>query len=345
MLKRNSYGKTSLLFTLLLTFLLVLSTTNTYAASVGDKLTEPEDGWKRFDDNYKYIYYSGVWNQSPPNLGKTYNNSYSYSTDVENGKIHFRFYGTKIRYIGQTYTGQAKVVRINIDGNEEIFTQRGADTYQLINYEKTNLSEGYHDVEVSFDDSRLMLDAIDIDGELIDIYIPINLTASGGDGQATLRWNQVEKADSYSVHYGTEPGVYTETVTATKDTHGNFVVPGLTNGTTYYFVISSTVNGVESGYSNEASATPQGGTIEPNPEPSGDRAILVITMLNGLLKEYDLSMDEAIDFLDWYDAKDAGDGPSKFAIDKHDNNLGPFNSRTDYVIFNNILTFEVNAYN
>lgn len=46
----------------------------------------------------------------------------------------------------------------------------------------------------------------------------------------------------------------------------------------------------------------------------------------------------------WYDAKDAGSGPSKYAIDKHNNNKGPFSKRTDYVIFNNILTFEVNEY-
>lgn len=82
-----------------------------------------------------------------------------------------------------------------------------------------------------------------------------------------------------------------------------------------------------------------------NPEPTGDRAILVITMVNGLEKEYDLSMSEVNSFIDWYDAKDAGSGLSKYAIDKHNNNIGPFSSRTDYVIFNNILTFEVNAYN
>ncbi|MFB5763845.1 hypothetical protein [Paenibacillus medicaginis] len=85
---------------------------------------------------------------------------------------------------------------------------------------------------------------------------------------------------------------------------------------------------------------------EPSdPEPNGDRAILVITMVNGLEKEYDLSLSEVNSFIDWYDAKDAGSGSSKFAIDKHNNNIGPFKSRIDYVIFNNILTFEVNAYN
>nr|WP_077736079.1 PQQ-binding-like beta-propeller repeat protein [Bacillus sonorensis] len=86
-------------------------------------------------------------------------------------------------------------------------------------------------------------------------------------------------------------------------------------------------------------------TPESTPDQSsGDRALLVITMTNGLEKEFDLSMDEVNDFISWYDQKDAGSGSSKYAIDKHDNNKGPFSSRKDYVIFNNILTFEVNEY-
>lgn len=82
----------------------------------------------------------------------------------------------------------------------------------------------------------------------------------------------------------------------------------------------------------------------PQPEPSSDRAILVVTMITGLEKEYDLSMSEVNAFINWYDTKDAGSGPSKYAINKHNNNKGPFNKRIDYVIFNNILTFEVNEY-
>lgn len=81
-----------------------------------------------------------------------------------------------------------------------------------------------------------------------------------------------------------------------------------------------------------------------NQNPKGNRAILTITLTTGLEKEYDLSMDEVNSFIEWYDAKDTGTCPSKYAIDKHSNNLGPFSNRTDYVIFNNILTFEVNEY-
>ncbi|MNV95223.1 hypothetical protein D3C71_1900920 [compost metagenome] len=67
-------------------------------------------------------------------------------------------------------------------------------------------------------------------------------------------------------------------------------------------------------------------------------------MTTGIEKEYDLPIDEVQAFLDWYDARDAGSGPAKYAINKHNNNKGPFIKRTDYVIFDKILTFEVSEY-
>ncbi|PZT52008.1 hypothetical protein [Paenibacillus silvae] len=88
-------------------------------------------------------------------------------------------------------------------------------------------------------------------------------------------------------------------------------------------------------------------TPEPTPEPeqpSGDRAILVVTMTTGLEKEYDLPMSDINAFLNWYDARDAGSGPAKFPINKYSNNKGPFTKRTDYMIFDKILTFEVSEY-
>jgi hypothetical protein len=97
-------------------------------------------------------------------------------------------------------------------------------------------------------------------------------------------------------------------------------------------------------------------TPSPNPDPSkpteptepaqptGDRAILTVTMDNGFDNEFDLSKKELNAFITWYDAKDAGRGASFFAIDKHNNNKGPYSNRKDYVIFNKILTFEVSEY-
>ncbi|QYK67782.1 Kelch motif protein [Paenibacillus sp. S02] len=88
----------------------------------------------------------------------------------------------------------------------------------------------------------------------------------------------------------------------------------------------------------------------PTPEPTdpslptGDRAILVVTMTTGLEKEFDLSMKEVNDFISWYEGKQAGSGSASYAINKHDNNKGPFSSRKDYMLYDRILTFEVSEY-
>ncbi len=70
-------------------------------------------------------------------------------------------------------------------------------------------------------------------------------------------------------------------------------------------------------------------------------AILTITMTNGLEKEYDLSATQLNAFMNWYDAKAAGTGSAKYAFVKTWNK-GP--SRTEYVIFDKILTFSVDEY-
>ncbi|WP_244444741.1 hypothetical protein [Paenibacillus camerounensis] len=102
----------------------------------------------------------------------------------------------------------------------------------------------------------------------------------------------------------------------------------------------------------EITATPEP-TVEPTPTPlpsptpeipAGNRAILVVTMNTGLEKEFDLSMQEVNAFIAWYENKQAGSGTASYAIDKHDNNKGPFTSRKDYVIFDKILTFSVDEY-
>ncbi|MDA1476496.1 Kelch repeat-containing protein [Bacillus changyiensis] len=84
-------------------------------------------------------------------------------------------------------------------------------------------------------------------------------------------------------------------------------------------------------------------TDEKQPSDDGD-ALLVITMVGGLQKEYQLSMKEVNDFIKWYETRDRGEGKGFYAIDEHDNNKGPFESKKDYVVFKNILMFEVNKY-
>ncbi|MCF7757964.1 hypothetical protein KQ941_26330 [Paenibacillus xylanexedens] len=75
-----------------------------------------------------------------------------------------------------------------------------------------------------------------------------------------------------------------------------------------------------------------------------DRAIFTIILTTGLVKEFDLSMAEVHKFIAWYESKEAGTGTASYSINKHENNKGPFTSRKDYVIFKNILSFEVDEY-
>ncbi|WP_238656048.1 discoidin domain-containing protein [Paenibacillus piscarius] len=85
-------------------------------------------------------------------------------------------------------------------------------------------------------------------------------------------------------------------------------------------------------------------TPSPTPTPdtsSGDRALLTIELTTGAEKEYDLPISEVNTFLTWYDS---ANGSARFGINKHDNNKGPFSKRTEYVIHDKILTFEVSEY-
>ncbi|AJS61525.1 hypothetical protein UB51_12925 [Paenibacillus sp. IHBB 10380] len=113
--------------------------------------------------------------------------------------------------------------------------------------------------------------------------------------------------------------------------NGKIYIIGGTNGT-------KTLNTVEM-YSLESKEP-----VDPTEPPSGNRAILVVTMDTGLEKEFDLSMKEVSAFISWYEEKNSGLGTASYAINKHNNNKGPFSSRKDYVVFNKILTFEVSEY-
>lgn len=73
------------------------------------------------------------------------------------------------------------------------------------------------------------------------------------------------------------------------------------------------------------------------------KGILSITMINGLQKDYFLSMKEINAFLNWYKERSFGIGMNFHEInDEH--NKGPFTSKKDYVVYQNILMFDIKQY-
>ena len=91
---------------------------------------------------------------------------------------------------------------------------------------------------------------------------PTGLTAQPGNAQAALSWNASSGASSYNVKRSTTNGGPYTTI-ATGVTSTSFTNTGLTNGTTYFFVVSAVNSAGESGNSNQASVTPQ-----PSPPPA-----------------------------------------------------------------------------
>lgn len=83
---------------------------------------------------------------------------------------------------------------------------------------------------------------------------PTGLVAAAGNAQVALAWNASTGATSYNVKRSTiSGGPYT---TASSPTTNSYTDTGLTNGTTYYYVVSAVNSAGESGNSSEANAKP-----------------------------------------------------------------------------------------
>lgn len=164
---------------------------------------------------------------------------------------------------------------------------------------------------------------------------PTNLAASSGNGQVTLTWDTVSGATGYNVKRATTTGgPYT---TVTNNVYAlTYADTTVTNGVTYYYVVTALNASGESGNSNEVSATPQATS-------TGNNALLIITMVEGTVKEFDLTKAQVDAFTAWYNSRASGTGSPYYTINKNFN-TGPFISRKDNIVFDKIVSFEINEY-
>ncbi len=92
-----------------------LNNTEKNSGKIGDKINEPEKGWKRYDDTNKNISYIGSgWGDSSffteGRFGKT--TKYVINPN-DNNKIQFSFIGSKIRTYGCGYASMQSHNRWN----------------------------------------------------------------------------------------------------------------------------------------------------------------------------------------------------------------------------------------
>jgi fibronectin type 3 domain-containing protein len=115
---------------------------------------------------------------------------------------------------------------------------------------------------------------------------PGALAATAGTGSVTLTWNAGGGATSYTVKRGTASGgPYANIGTVTSPSPNSFTDAGLTNGTTYYYVVSGTNTAGTGPNSSEVAATPiapptfsSSAAASPNPATQGSATTITATV-------------------------------------------------------------------
>jgi fibronectin type 3 domain-containing protein len=115
---------------------------------------------------------------------------------------------------------------------------------------------------------------------------PTGLAATAGNGMVTLTWNAAGGATSYTVKRATvSGGPYANAGTVTSPAPDTFTNTGLTNGITYYYVVSGTNSAGTGPNSSELAVTPvapptfsSSATATPNPATQGSATNITATV-------------------------------------------------------------------
>jgi hypothetical protein len=87
---------------------------------------------------------------------------------------------------------------------------------------------------------------------------PTGVQATAGDGQVTISWTAAAGAASYDIYWSTSAGVTKASGTRISAAAAPYVATGLTDGATYYYVVTAVNQAGESAESSQVSAIPVG---------------------------------------------------------------------------------------
>lgn len=144
-------------------------------ATIGQSLSAPEAGWRRYDDTAGNIVFVNTWEVYADS--NQYGGSMKWTT-VVGASAELKFKGTKLRIIGRHYADRSATNTVIIDGVSYTFSQRSATVEKALSFEITGLSDSEHTVKIVAGDTgtgsgKLSIDAIDIDdtGRLLHPYL------------------------------------------------------------------------------------------------------------------------------------------------------------------------------
>lgn len=182
---------------------------------------------------------------------------------------------------------------------------------------------------VTFSTTNQIITTGELNGAPAVISAPTNLTATAGDAKVTLSWTAVSGATGYNVKRATTAGgPYT---IASNVSGTSYVDTTVTNGTTYFYVVTAITPDGESANSNEALATPTAGTIPP---VTG--SVLRVTMNDSSEREYPLSNADIDSFVSWINSTAAIKSPS-YLFNKQ---VGSQSSK-EFLMLEKIISFEI----
>lgn len=335
-----------------------LNNTTENSAKVGDVLTHPEKGWKRYGAYGPNINFTGSWHfygtkesgkyDNGSTLGMAETAEFGEAPCPTGSTLKFNFTGNKLRLLFwySIPDRNSTKVKIQINNSEPIYvnTRQYAPSHYSLVYENENL-KNENCVEITnLDSYQFCFDGVDIDenGQLK----PYNENLENITLNKSTDSLQVGKTDTL-----------TATVTPDNETNKNVTwtssdptiaevdqtgkVKANKEGTAT--ITATTTDGSNLSATCVVTVIPKS-TTPTNPTDNTGNAILTITMTNGNVKSYTVSMSKVNDFISWYNNRSAGsNGSPYYAFDKTDN-LQPFSKKTEYVVFDKISSFEVDEY-
>ncbi len=309
-----------------------LNNTPENSAVVGDVIKKPEIGWKRYDDSHESIKYFGNW--SKYSASAYYHGSRSISgKNTLNDTVSFTFIGSKLRVISSVYPTYSNEISIKIDNVDYTFSQSfSKESNQVISYQNTALDYGYHTVEIQkikngTYGTDLNLDAIDVDGHLLAPGEIPNVQSITIDKNSIELLEGSQEKLTATVTPDTAKVIWTSSdeSIATVDQNGN--VTAIREGQT---IVTATIENTDI----SASST----VIVKKPTNDFSNAILSITLVNGITKEYDVTNAVINNYLSWFDS---AQGTSTFKFSK---TISPYKKVTEYVVHDKIASFEIREY-
>jgi uncharacterized protein YjdB len=327
-MKKKSFIILFVMFLTLIGFGALQKASVARAATLGQQLLQPEDGWQRIDDMDKNFAYTNLVTIDPNNFYYNSTVHVDSNRDKAEGKINFKFYGTKLRIIAERYTMKYTFSqhKIKIDGQLYDIYDLPNVVSQSIVYEIQNLQSGVHDVEIITSmNNQFAFDAIDIDkdGHLMQSSITLDKTSIDLPVGDTQKLNATTTPAGLEITWiSSNPGV------VGVDDKGNVTAIGEGQAT-----ITAQITGTDIKATCVVNVT----------KASTGKAILSISLANGNTKEYDVTMTKVNDFIKWYTDRDKGN-IAYSPIYTFDKTINPYKSVKEYIVHDQIVSFEVREY-